>query len=582
MRNDPAALENALVDLLAGPCRDSASGKPLLLLIDDLEHVLEPGERGVHSVQREARPALRAVLHAFDPARGESRLLVTSRFRFSLVDDGVELADKLWPLQLPPFNETAQRKLTLRQQDAARSRREPGMALDDATLATRLPLLERAQQLACGNPGLQDLLGDRLVLRRAVPQARIEAVLEQTAAYLGGGELPEGEEVREFMQNLALDQLLEEASTAGQALLRSLLLFRLPIPVAVAQALAEEIGGAPDVLLALGLLDPFADLVDRTVAAVAANALAAGRLAPLSAAEQKALLPLGLSALFAAWGAEEGRTRRPYTTDIELTRLGLLVPDTQVVACCAANAVRGLKLNYQSIDAARWGQAAIAALEQASQTPPLALLARTGAALRTIGEGGAADEVLGKGADRLGDAAAEASLDPVELRLFYFELGNHRLMRGDSEGAQTAYTRMGELAAAHGDEHSVAVTQGKIADILFDCGQLDEALRILKEEVLSAFTRLGAVREIAVTQGRIAQILSKRGDLNGALELDQALLAAYRKLQDQNGIAAALWDIAQIERKQEKWSEAIPHIGEAWQLFLKLGRAEGIAVVGEF
>ncbi len=53
-----------------------------------------------------------------------------------------------------------------------------------------LPLLLRTQELAGGNPGLQDLIGDKLVLRGALPTARVEAVLDQVAAYRAGGDLP--------------------------------------------------------------------------------------------------------------------------------------------------------------------------------------------------------------------------------------------------------------------------------------------------------------------------------------------------------------------------------------------------------
>jgi predicted negative regulator of RcsB-dependent stress response len=554
-------LEEALLDLLAGPCREGAKGKPLLLLIDDLERVLEAGEQGIHSVQQEVRPALRAVLQAFDPSRSESRLLITSRFRFSLAENGVELADRLWPLQLPPFNETAQRKLSVRQQQqaAARMRLESRGTLDENALAARLPLLERAQRLARGNPGLQDLLGARLVLRPAVPLARVKAVLEQTEAYLTGSDaLPESDDVREFLQNLALDQLLEEAGAAGQALLRSLRLFELPVPMAVAEGLAKQVGGAPDVLLALGLLDRFPDLVDRDVTAVAANALAAGRRAPLSDAEQVTLAAVGLPILFAAWGAEERSNRWPYAVDVELTRLGLLALDFKVIAHCAANAVHGLADDFQPGAAAKLGQAAVVALEQASLTPSLTLVARTAAALSTTGEGQAAEGVLGKGAGRLGDIAAEAGLDPAELRYFYFELGNQRLLRGNPEEARAAFTRLVELAAAAGDERTAAIAQGHIADILTQQGQLDEALRICREEVLPVLSRLGEVREVAITQGQIAGILTQQGQLDEALRIcREEELPVYRRLGEVRHAAIAQSRIADILFQQGQLDEAL-------------------------
>jgi tetratricopeptide (TPR) repeat protein len=744
VRSEPVALEEVLVDLLAGPCRQGAIGKPLLLLIDDLEQVLETSGTDGRRVRTAERVALRAVLRAFDPALSESRLLITSRFPFSLVDDGEELAAKLFPLQLPPMREITRRKLLRRQVDAARTRPGPGMALDDKTIDERLPLRERALQAARGNPGLQDLLEDRLVLRRALPQARVEAALKQIEAYLSGGALPKDEEVREFLQNLALDQLLEEAGAAGQALLRASLLFEAPVPEAMLAALAAEVGGAPDKLRELGLFDPYRDLVDREVTALAINGLVAGRLTALSDAERSGFAPISLVALFEAWGGADGGARRPYAADIELTRLGLLAQNAEVVDCCAADAVRGLERYGHPTEAADVGQAAIAAIAAGGREPTLTLLARTAAALGTIGEGAAASEVLSKGEARLEESTATAGLDSTELAPFLFELGDWRVMLGELDRAQEAfarlcgiaaaghdeqmlafargriadilyqrseldealrihreeelpvytrlgavreiavtqgkiadileqrgeldealrihreeqlpvYTRLGDvhgIAIAHGriadilwlrgepdealriyqkevlpsftrlgavrdiaitqskiadileqrgeldealrirreeqlpvftrlgDMREITVTQGKVADILYRRGELDEALRIYRKEALPSFTRLGAVREIAVTQGRIARILAQKGDLAGALEIQVERLATNRALKDSGEIAAALWDISQIEREQQKFDEAVLRLVEAWQIFTQMDQAEGVAVVG--
>jgi phosphopentomutase len=52
---------------------------------------------------------------------------------------------------------------------------------------------------------------------------------------------------------------------------------------------------------------------------------------------------------------------------------------------------------------------------------------------------------------------------------------------------------------------------GLIADILQARGQLDEALRIYKEEALPVFKRLGDLRSKAITMGKIADILQAQG-----------------------------------------------------------------------
>ena len=67
--------------------------------------------------------------------------------------------------------------------------------------------------------------------------------------------------MREFLENLALDTLLEEAGTAAVALLRAVTLFTLPVPEPVIGALAAQVGGSAARLRGLGLLDPYPDLL---------------------------------------------------------------------------------------------------------------------------------------------------------------------------------------------------------------------------------------------------------------------------------------------------------------------------------
>ena len=54
------------------------------------------------------------------------------------------------------------------------------------------------------------------------------------------------------------------------------------------------------------------------------------------------------------------------------------------------------------------------------------------------------------------------------------------------------------------------MTMGKIADILAQRGETEEALRIRREEQLPVYERLGDVRSRAVTMGQIADILQQR------------------------------------------------------------------------
>ncbi len=99
--NDASALQTALLDMLEGPFRaaDPATrAKPILLIVDDLEQILEtpkPGETAT-PVKTAYSVALASIIAAFRDADTESRLLVTSRYTFALTDaQGDDLAARL-------------------------------------------------------------------------------------------------------------------------------------------------------------------------------------------------------------------------------------------------------------------------------------------------------------------------------------------------------------------------------------------------------------------------------------------------------------------------------------------------------
>ena len=135
-------------------------------------------------------PVLRAVLRAFDPTTTKSRLVITSRFPFQL--EGLEAG--LLDLPLPPLSPAAQRKLELRQRTAVLSGRSERERAEGARLiAERIPLLERVPGLARGNPGLQDLIGRKLVLSPAVTAGACRAGARGDGGMAGAGRAAVGQ-----------------------------------------------------------------------------------------------------------------------------------------------------------------------------------------------------------------------------------------------------------------------------------------------------------------------------------------------------------------------------------------------------
>ncbi len=129
---------------------------------------------------------------------------------------------------------------------------------------------------------------------------------------------------------------------------------------------------------------------------------------------------------------------------------------------------------------------------------------------------------------------------------------------GDMEGAMHSATRIVRDAAASGQDRALALAQGKIADILQRRGDLEEALRIRREEELPVYERLDDEHSQAITQAQIAEILQSRGDLEAALRIirDQAL-PVFERLRDLRSSAIAQGQIADILQLQGDLEEAI-------------------------
>jgi hypothetical protein len=111
---------------------------------------------------------------------------------------------------------------------------------------------------------------------------------------------------------------------------------------------------------------------------------------------------------------------------------------------------------------------------------------------------------------------------------------------------------------------------------------VDEALRVLQDEVIPAFEKLGDVRSLAVMQGKIADILEARGQLDEALRIRQKEeLPVYERLGDVRGLIVGRANLAMtlIKRGQDgdlaiaighlRWAAAAAHqhgFAEAAQL----------------
>ncbi|MEV0104102.1 tetratricopeptide repeat protein, partial [Nocardia sp. NPDC050789] len=538
IRQQPEAIEAVLVDLLSGPCAQSGAGQqPLLLIIDDLEQILEDNPAGPHRMAAAYAPTLAAVLRAFEPSETDSRLLITSRFTFTL--DGLE--SRLEPVQLRSMSLVAQHKLQRRQQ---------GLASEQCR-KERAELAERAITVSRGNPGLQDLIGQRVVYNEHVPNARAETTVIEMEAYLHQGDLPADAEVRSFLENLALDALLGEAGTASVALLRAATLFDLPVPAPVLDNLAGQLGGSPTRLRGLGLLEPHRDRYDPNRPAMAVNPLIRGRLQPLTAHEHTTLATATIDGLFSAWGGEKPPLPRETELDLQLTRLALAGDRPTVVAACATPAMAQLRAGPAE-DAATLGKDAIALLDRHHQPAPLPLLRLTAEAALTSGAADTGEALL----DRALHTAADVGDNLEPARVMATRADRH-LLTGERDQAEQLLEQAHRLFTAAGAEGEATVVTGHLAEVAEQRGEYAEAERIRRQVVLPVFERLGDVRSEAATWGQLADLAEGRGEYGEAERIRrQVVLPVFERLGDVRSVAVAWGQLADLAELRGEYEEA--------------------------
>jgi tetratricopeptide (TPR) repeat protein len=85
----------------------------------------------------------------------------------------------------------------------------------------------------------------------------------------------------------------------------------------------------------------------------------------------------------------------------------------------------------------------------------------------------------------------------------------------------------------------------------------------------------------AIAWGQIADIAEHLGDYDEAAALQQRRLEVNERLGDLDGIAAASWSLARIDFARDDVEAATPRLVAAFEIFDRLQRPDGIAVVGD-
>ncbi|MCK6518013.1 tetratricopeptide repeat protein [Myxococcota bacterium] len=179
---------------------------------------------------------------------------------------------------------------------------------------------------------------------------------------------------------------------------------------------------------------------------------------------------------------------------------------------------------------------------------------------------------VARGLDATADAAARSAL--------LWRQANLARQAGDLDLAVSAAEAKGAHGAVQGWDREVALSAGLRADVLQARGQLDEALRIRREEQLPVYERLGDVREKAVTIGKIADVLQARGQLDEALRIRrEEELPVYERLGDVREKAVTMGQIADVLQARGQLDEAMRiRREEELPVYERLGDMRGKAV----
>ncbi|MCG8549114.1 MAG: CHAT domain-containing protein, partial [Desulfobacterales bacterium] len=526
---DPASLLEALETLLSSVFQTA----PIFLIIDDLEQILEEptqGNTGIHIKDAPGNPddwriAITAVIKAFE-AYGpvDSKLLFTSRYQFILPDkQNNDMAGLLAAVQLPPMSTRERVKqwkaAKLISGSASKTTVEP---------ETEIKLLAKIIDSAGGNPGLQQILCHPLLSGEAqVAQTALDQILKWKKT----GEIPIDEsKAQDFLIRISIETYQNALTDTQQSLLRVSAFFAENVPIPKTALLAtgsacgiDDVIPALSRLVALGLVDQLGNIDD--ISHMAANPLARPLVAaPFAADENKMLADNSFDALCQAWQRRDG-TFSPDPRAVELSRIALMtnVPLEHLENAVIAAAQFLFNTKNKAQKAFSFLKSAVVKMDDAGhQLQPKFIILGANCAER-IGERDFQLDLLKRGET----LKTEDIVGRAQIMSLYAEATIAD--QGPEKALQTLNTTS-ELFKNEGDEKSCAVTMGKIADILQQKGDTDEALRIRKEEELPVYDRLGDVRSRAVTMGQIADILQQKGDTDEALRIhmDERLPTAIK------------------------------------------------------
>ena len=167
----------------------------------------------------------------------------------------------------------------------------------------------------------------------------------------------------------------------------------------------------------------------------------------------------------------------------------------------------------------------------------------------------------------------EESDDPSNLARVLHQIGNIHYLRKDLEAAGRHYEESGRLASELGEDAIWMATRVQLANVLYQCGREEDALKNYAEIVTRLQENPGANQAglLAAMKVQIGQIHQKAARfLEAESEFSQAE-ALVRKADDKRSLLKVLRARAMVARQRRAYDEGLSLYGEAEKTAAALG-----------
>lgn len=166
--------------------------------------------------------------------------------------------------------------------------------------------------------------------------------------------------------------------------------------------------------------------------------------------------------------------------------------------------------------------------------------------------------------------------DPERIGVALNNFGSVAINLGDFARAQAMLAESLDIRRELGEQHQIAGTLGNLGNAAMLSGDYSAALPYL-EESLALFRDMGALQNIALTLNSLGAVFLFQERFEVSRRYFEESLAMRRQIADKGGIAASLMNLGVVAEAEGRYDEARTLLAESLTLRRELGHQTGIA-----